>query len=478
MNVLKRNGPLLGVIQCLLDVTILLCVTFFISSRHFPAEVVRVLAIYGSLLLVVVFSMFKMYKSWRGSYFSNQIHRLFLAWGTALLLFNIIIFLLVDRDLQTALWPFVLFNSRDFLFWSLYIFMGFIAVRFLIKLLLVFIREKGYNQRHAVIVGSGEAGKRTAGYLLENKWMGIKVSGFFTDNNHDGRSITAADMMESIPILGNVEDCLSYNLNKKIDIVIVALPMSKEREISRLVWTLGTSGIDVFMVPDLFTIGIQKSKVHNLGELYLMDFNVFPFWKRAFDILFSFIAVIITFPIWLIIMISIKLEERGPIFYRQVRIMESGKKFGCLKFRTMHVNAEEKLKNILEENPDFWDEWDKNHKLKNDPRITKVGKFLRKTSLDELPQFINVLVGDMSVVGARPIVLEELQKYYNKTALTYCATKPGITGPWQCGKRSDIEDYNERVELDNYYVLNCSFWLDVRIIFKTLIGMLHGKGAY
>jgi hypothetical protein len=124
------------------------------------------------------------------------------------------------------------------------------------------------------------------------------------------------------------------------------------------------------------------------------------------------------------------------------------------------------------------DEWERTYKITHDPRVTMVGMFLRKMSLDELPQFLNVLAGHMSVVGARPVVPGELAKYYNKTALTYCATKPGITGLWQCGKRSDTEDYSERVELDRWYVLNSNIWLDITIIFKTIKSMLSGRGAY
>ena len=144
----------------------------------------------------------------------------------------------------------------------------------------------------------------------------------------------------------------------------------------------------------------------------------------------------------------------------------------------MHVNAEQRLTKLLEEEPALREEWVKNYKLKNDPRITKTGKFLRKTSLDELPQFFNVLRGEMSVVGARPIVNEELTKYYNTTAITYCAMKPGVTGPWQIGKRSDIEDYNERVELDRWYILNTSIWLDLKIIVKTVFRIFNPNGAY
>jgi lipopolysaccharide/colanic/teichoic acid biosynthesis glycosyltransferase len=144
----------------------------------------------------------------------------------------------------------------------------------------------------------------------------------------------------------------------------------------------------------------------------------------------------------------------------------------------MHVNADQRLAKLLEDDPALKEEWRKNFKLKNDPRITKIGKFLRKTSLDEMPQFFDVLKGDMSVVGARPIVYEELKKYYNSTAITYCAMKPGVTGPWQVGNRSDTEDYNERVELDRWYILNNTLWLDLKIILKTILKVFNTKGAY
>ena len=132
----------------------------------------------------------------------------------------------------------------------------------------------------------------------------------------------------------------------------------------------------------------------------------------------------------------------------------------------------------LESDPEARAEWDKCLKLKNDPRITWIGKLLRKTSLDELPQFINVLKGEMSVVGARPIVERELSEYYKGNGGLYCSLKPGITGPWQVSQRNDTEDYQERVRLDTWYALNRDFWLDLKIVFKTIGCMVRGKGAY
>ncbi len=203
-----------------------------------------------------------------------------------------------------------------------------------------------------------------------------------------------------------------------------------------------------------------------------------PWWKRTFDIVFSLFVIIITLPITIPIAIAIKLTDGGSIFYKHTRIGYKGKKFEVIKFRSMYMDADKRLKDILENDSKAREEWEKTFKLKNDPRVTPIGKFLRKTSLDELPQFLNVLKGDMSVVGPRPVVEEELKKYYKENAEIYMSVKPGITGYWQVEGRSDIEDYQERVKMDVWYVKNMNFWLDLKIILKTIWVMIKGKGAY
>jgi lipopolysaccharide/colanic/teichoic acid biosynthesis glycosyltransferase len=175
----------------------------------------------------------------------------------------------------------------------------------------------------------------------------------------------------------------------------------------------------------------------------------------------------------------IKLGDGGPVLYAHERITSRGRKFKCLKFRTMRVGADQELAALLADDPALREEWEKHFKLKDDPRVTRIGRFLRHASLDEFPQFINVLKGDMSVVGARPIVGRELREYYkNDSAGLYCSMKPGVTGPWQVGKRSDTDDYDERVRLDDWYILNSSLWTDVKIIVKTVAALFKGKGAY
>jgi lipopolysaccharide/colanic/teichoic acid biosynthesis glycosyltransferase len=212
--------------------------------------------------------------------------------------------------------------------------------------------------------------------------------------------------------------------------------------------------------------------------VFLINFNPDYRWKRYFDVIFSLIAILFTLPLSLLIALLIALEDGGPIFYGHRRITMAGKTFKCWKFRTMVRDADKKLKEVLTNNPAAREEWEKTFKLKQDPRITRIGRFLRKSSLDELPQFFNILIGDMSVVGARPIVEEELEHYYKENAGLYCSLKPGLTGPWQVSTRNDIQNYEEKVEKDLWYLQNISFMLDLKIIIKTVQVVLMSKGAY
>ena len=206
--------------------------------------------------------------------------------------------------------------------------------------------------------------------------------------------------------------------------------------------------------------------------------NKIQWWKRPFDVVFSLFAILITLPIMIPIAIIIKLTDRGSIFFGHNRVGYRGRLFKVLKFRSMYPDAEERLKKILEEDPEAREEWNRTFKLKNDPRVTPIGKILRRTSLDELPQFFNVLKGDMSVVGPRPVVEEELKKYYKDKAKYYLSVRPGVTGYWQVEGRSDVDNYEERVDMDVWYVQNQSFLLDLKIILKTIWVMFTGKGAY
>ncbi|HEY9612900.1 sugar transferase [Allocoleopsis sp.] len=202
------------------------------------------------------------------------------------------------------------------------------------------------------------------------------------------------------------------------------------------------------------------------------------FAKRLFDVMFSLSVLILFLPIYLLLALLIAISSPGPIFYAQERVGRNYKSFSCLKFRTMVENADEILTDLMETSPHLREEFEDNFKLKKDPRITVIGKFLRLTSLDEFPQFWNVLKGDMSVVGPRPLVPEELSKYgrHMDKVLTI---RPGITGLWQVSGRNDIP-YPLRVQMDVYYVNFRNFWLDLWLIFRTIGVILFPKnnGAY
>ncbi len=200
-------------------------------------------------------------------------------------------------------------------------------------------------------------------------------------------------------------------------------------------------------------------------------------WKRSFDILFSLTVMTLASPLYLSLALLIKCSSKGPVTFAHERIGRGGRSFPCYKFRSMIPDAESVLEELLKNDPLLKKEWDTSHKLKKDPRITRIGQFLRRSSLDELPQFWNVLVGDMSIVGARALVKEEFDKYVGDRSAKILSQRPGITGLWQVSGRSNTS-YAQRIALDEKYIDNCNFFSDLWIIAKTIPVMLFGSGAY
>lgn len=212
----------------------------------------------------------------------------------------------------------------------------------------------------------------------------------------------------------------------------------------------------------------QAYVVHNNKKVYF-------FIKRIIDFILSFIGIVLLSPIFLIIIISIKLEDKGPVFYKHMRVGKNGNPLGVYKFRSMttkYKSFDEFYKTLNDEQKK---EWDENFKLENDPRITKVGKFLRKTSLDELPQILNILKGEMSIIGPRPIVEIELEKYKTNRD-KFLSVPPGLTGYWAANGRS-CTTYQDRMNMELYYVDNCSLSLDIKIFFQTIVAVIKREGA-
>ena len=455
-------SKLLLFIDCVFIVALLRLITMFYGvewSEHY-----NLLALQAFALTFLGFYSFQLYRSWRGVKLYKETTVILRGWATTV---GVLLFLF-----------FILKSSHHYsraiiLTWFMLSPVLIFLVHLLFRQILKVVRSSGKNLKQAVIVGAGEVGFKLARHIEGMPWAGIRIAGFFDDCIQDGDP-----SLMGKTLLGSVDSLPHFLKENKMDYVYIALPSTEEGKITAIIGESRTMGAALFMVPDLFMFKLINAEIESLGDMLLLNFNPYLRHKRYFDVIFSTLAILISLPLTLIIALLVKLEDGGPVFYGHRRITCMGKEFKCLKFRTMCVHAERKLHKILREDPKAREEWNKTFKLKKDPRVTGIGRLLRKTSLDELPQFINVLKGEMSVVGARPVVHYELQNFYKENAGLYCSMKPGITGLWQVWKRSDTEDYSERVRLDTWYVLNHSIWLDLKIILKTVLCMINGKGAY
>jgi Undecaprenyl-phosphate galactose phosphotransferase WbaP len=246
--------------------------------------------------------------------------------------------------------------------------------------------------------------------------------------------------------------------------------MTANNRIPAIARSIRRSGSNIFPNSSLF-----KKRPHTLNGSAL---NLSRVAKRIFDLSFSLTVLTLGFPVYLLLAACIYISSPGPVFFSHQRVGRNRRSFGCMKFRTMVPNADRKLQEVLDRSPELRQEFEETFKLRNDPRVTWIGKFLRKTSLDELPQFINVLKGEMSVVGPRPLVQGELERY-GQDIDCVLSVKPGVTGLWQVSGRNDIS-YEARVKLDVSYVSRCNLWMDLSLILKTVGVVVSPKnnGAY
>jgi putative colanic acid biosynthesis UDP-glucose lipid carrier transferase len=453
----------LHLFDCLLAVGYLTLLVFWYRVPWSPYYTRLVIITF--VLCFISFQSFQLYRSWRGWKYFLEFLVILKAWFAVigLLLFYFFIFKIS-----------IAYSRVTILIWStttpLLIFVLHVVARKLLRM----IRQNGKNVRRAVIVGAGDLGVNLLKQVENMPWAGIEVLGFFDDKIDDDKTCE----VHGKPILGNTAAITEFLDLHAIDYVYIALPMRAEKKIFRILRECRSLGARIYLVPDLYVYGLHHAEIQSLGDLLILNFNPNTEWKRSFDLIFAIAALICTLPITLVIALLVKLSDGGPVFYRHKRITSAGKTFNCLKFRTMRVGADKELKKLLQENEELRREWEQSYKLKNDPRVTAIGRFLRRTSLDEFPQFINVIRGDMSVVGARPIVGKELSEFYKDSAGRYCSMKPGITGAWQVGRRSNVDEYEERVKMDDWYILNFSLWTDIKIIIKTVYCMVRGNGAY
>lgn len=291
--------------------------------------------------------------------------------------------------------------------------------------------------------------------------------------------------LEKYPLLGDFKDIEKIIKTTGINNVLIAIPYLEQAKMKNIIHRVQPLVKNICIIPNLtaipmgggidvetfFTEKIMLIRVRNNLE---RRFN--RIIKYLFDMILTIVGTICISPLLVIIAIWIYKDSPGPVIFKHMRVGKDGKEFPCYKFRSMCVDAKEKLEELLQNDPKARAEWERDFKLKNDPRITKSGAFLRKTSLDELPQIFNVLKGDMSLVGPRPIIKAEMERYGNYID-DYLMVRPGIAGIWQCSGRNDV-DYTERVHMDSWYVRNWSVWLDIMILWRTFKAVFAKKGAY
>ena len=330
--------------------------------------------------------------------------------------------------------------------------------------------ENGAARRRVLILGAGPVGKKIAEQIRKFEGSGFELAGFLDDDPLKLKQPT---------VLGKIEQAVLVIREQNIEDVIIALPSRVWSRINALVSQLHELPIKVWVAPDYYTLALHRARVEEMAGIPLIDLRAPALddyqrlVKRIFDLTVTFLLLPFVLPVMGVIAIAIKLDSPGPVIFHQTRVGENGKLFQMLKFRSMVQNADQ-MRHVIE----TVDEKGRiiQDKRKPDPRVTKVGRFLRRTSLDELPQLFNVLKGEMSLVGPRP-ELPHLVEQYELWQRRRFAVPQGITGWWQVNGRSD-KPMHQHTEDDLYYVQNYSLWLDILILFKTLLAVLRRKGAY
>lgn len=335
-------------------------------------------------------------------------------------------------------------------------------------------------KRHVLIIGAGETGIALFQALSRELYLGYKVIGFLDDDSNK-----KSGMIGGLKILGGIDEVNKLENINNIEKVFIAIPSLNSDKMMELYSLLHTRFKEIVIIPQMKVMALMNTEVHHLFNYDLLLLNIKNNLNFKSNIIlknvFDNMLTLLIFPLFVVVIALIatliKTESKGPVFYKHKRYAMNGKELTVYKFRSMYKDAEKRLDLLLKKNENFKNEWDKSFKIKNDPRITRVGKILRKTSLDELPQIINVLKGEMSLIGPRPVIMDELTKYYSKYSDFFEKVRPGITGLWQVSGRSDT-DYEYRVRSDLWYVLNWSSWLDIVILAKTFSVVIKGKGAY
>lgn len=346
--------------------------------------------------------------------------------------------------------------------------------RFTLRRVVYYLRARGWFLSNAIIIGINDEAKTMAEQLRYTRNSGLNLIGFIDFSEEAGKEV-----YKKLACLGNLDVIPELIRNRQVkELILTSSALTREQileifqkygvsteanlHLSSGLYEIITTGLRVKEFAWVPLIGVNKVRLTGANRVF----------KAILDYGITIPGLIIISPLLLLITLIIRLDSPGPVIHRRLVLGVNGKPFHAFKFRTMHINGDE----ILEKHPDKLRELNKEHKIKDDPRITRFGAILRKTSLDELPQLFNVLRNEMSLVGPRMISPEEVQEY-RKWGLNLLTVKPGITGKWQVSGRSDIT-YQQRVQMDMYYIRNWNIWLDIQLLFQTIPAVMSKRGAY
>ena len=357
--------------------------------------------------------------------------------------------------------------------WILVTFLVLVG-RFVVRRFVYGLRHRGRFLTSVLIIGANEEGVAVAEQLHAAITSGVWLAGFADNDLPEGKELAGG-----YRVLGSPRNLVDIVQRHGIQEIIIAASSVTREQLLEIFQLYGTSNDVVLRLSSgLFEIMTTGMQVREIGSVPLMKLNkvrltgLEVFLKSILDYALASVGLILLLPVFMLIGLAIKLDSPGPIFYKRKVLGVGGKRFYAYKLRSMYVNADE----MLQENEALLEEYLVSYKLKDDPRITRVGRFLRRGSLDELPQLFNVLRGEMSLIGPRMITEGEHDRY-GKWKMNLLTVKPGISGLWQVRGRSDI-GYEERVTLDMHYIRNYSIWLDLQILFQTLPKVLRRDGAY
>ncbi|VAW70386.1 Undecaprenyl-phosphate galactosephosphotransferase [hydrothermal vent metagenome] len=430
---------------------------FSFDNLHLPQDY-RILVVFAVFCVVLIFPVFNLYGSWRGQSLTKQARAIIIAWFSVVLLMITILFSLKVSSEYSRLW----------LAWWMSLGLIFLlAFRLCIYGFLQYQRKQGRNFRSVVIVGAGDLGKTLISQTADSPWSGFKIRGLFDD-----AAMGMEASIEGHPVVGGIDDIEPYISENQIDEVWIALPLRAEQRVKDLLYALRHQTVNIKLIPDIFGFSLLNHSMTEIVGLPAVNLSDTPMGgnnqlvKAMEDRLLALLIIILISPLLLLISIGIKLTSLGPVLFKQKRHGWDGKIINVYKFRSMKLHSEKKGQLT--------------QASKGDARITRIGAFLRATSLDELPQFYNVLQGHMSVVGPRPHAVEHNELYkdqVNQYMLRHMV-KPGITGWAQVnglrGETDTLDKMKKRVEFDLFYIENWSLWFDLRIIFMTLYkGFIH-----